>query len=117
MNIHSGVASAHAVHHDEHHGHKEILITVQDRGIGIAEAEIQRIFEPFYRSSAVLEAQIHGTGLGLPVAKSIAEAMAGTLSVESQPGRGSTFTLRLPARSAKLQLATAGPQAAPSSLP
>jgi len=50
-------------------------------------------FEPFYRSPEVVDAQIHGTGLGLAVAKRIAEAMAEGLSVTSEVGMGSTFTL------------------------
>jgi signal transduction histidine kinase len=77
-------------------GYREILISVQDRGIGIDKLELPHIFEPFYRSPAVSAAQIHGTGLGLPLAKSIAEAMNGKLTVESKLGIGSTFTLHLP---------------------
>jgi signal transduction histidine kinase len=77
-------------------GHREIQISVQDRGIGIDKSEIPHIFEPFYRSPAVSAAQIHGTGLGLPLAKSIAEAMNGKLTVESKLAVGSTFTLHLP---------------------
>ncbi len=75
---------------------KEIQISVSDRGIGIAPEELRHIFEPFYRSPSVTAAQIHGTGLGLPLAKSIMEAMNGQVSVKSAPGRGSTFTLHLP---------------------
>jgi two-component system phosphate regulon sensor histidine kinase PhoR len=75
---------------------KEIRISVQDRGIGIEASEIPRIFEPFYRSPAVSAAQIHGTGLGLSVAKGIVEAMGGRLSVVSELGVGSVFTLHLP---------------------
>jgi signal transduction histidine kinase len=75
---------------------KEVEISVSDRGIGIASADLPHIFEPFYRSSSVAAAQIHGTGLGLPLAKSIAEAMQGQLTVQSAPGKGSTFTLHLP---------------------
>jgi signal transduction histidine kinase len=75
---------------------KEIQISVSDRGIGIAPAELRHIFEPFYRSPSVTAAQIHGTGLGLPLAKSIVEAMKGQVTVKSAPGRGSTFTLHLP---------------------
>jgi signal transduction histidine kinase len=75
---------------------KEIQISVSDRGIGINSAELPHIFEPFYRSPSVMAAQIHGTGLGLPLAKSIVEAMKGHLTVSSEPGRGSTFTLHLP---------------------
>ena len=75
---------------------KEIQISVSDRGIGIDSQELPHIFEPFYRSPSVTAAQIHGTGLGLPLAKSIVEAMKGQLSVKSAPGRGSTFTIHLP---------------------
>ena len=75
---------------------KEIEISIADHGIGIESADLPHIFEPFYRSPLVAAAQIHGTGLGLPLAKSIAEAMKGELMVKSVPGRGSTFTLRLP---------------------
>lgn len=74
---------------------KEVEISVQDLGFGIEGNELQRIFEPFYRSPAASSAQIHGTGLGLPLALSIAEAMGGRLTVSSQPGQGSTFTLYL----------------------
>ncbi len=75
---------------------KEIEISVSDHGIGIESADLPHIFEPFYRSPLVAAAQIHGTGLGLPLAKSIAEAMKGQLTVRSAPGRGSTFTVHLP---------------------
>ena len=78
------------------HGHGEIGISVQDRGIGIDKSELPHIFEPFYRSAVVRAAQIHGTGLGLPLARSIAEAMGGKLTVESKLGAGSVFTLHLP---------------------
>jgi signal transduction histidine kinase len=79
------------------HNHKEVRISVYDRGDGIHRSELQRIFEPFYRSPAVIEEQIHGTGLGLPIAKSLAEAMGGRLSVTSEVGVGTVFTVRLPA--------------------
>jgi signal transduction histidine kinase len=75
---------------------REVQISVSDRGIGIDAADLPHIFEPFYRSSSVKAAQIHGTGLGLPLSQSIAEAMKGRLTVTSAPGRGSTFTLYVP---------------------
>jgi signal transduction histidine kinase len=75
---------------------KEVEISVSDRGIGISDADLPHIFEPFYRSPSVKTAQIHGTGLGLPLSQSIVEAMNGRLAVESVPGRGSTFTLYVP---------------------
>jgi signal transduction histidine kinase len=84
-----------SVHEMKNH-HKEVHISVQDHGSGISSFELKHIFDPFYRSPAVVDAQIHGTGLGLAVAKRIAEAMEGRLSVTSEVGVGSTFTLHLP---------------------
>ena len=73
----------------------EALITVSDRGIGIESHELEHIFEPFYRSSRVRDEQIHGSGLGLPLAMSMVKAMGGYISVESSPGNGSAFTVHL----------------------
>jgi len=78
------------------HRYREVRISVHDHGKGIDRTELYHIFEPFYRSPAVVAAQIHGTGLGLPIAKSLAEAMGGRLSVTSEVGKGSVFTLHLP---------------------
>ncbi len=75
---------------------KEVRIAVQDRGIGIGQSEITHIFEPFYRTAEASAAQIHGTGLGLSLAKNIAEAMGGRLSAVSEVSVGSVFTLHLP---------------------
>jgi signal transduction histidine kinase len=85
--------------HDAKGHQKEIQISVQDHGPGISATEVSQIFKPFYRSPRVVDAQIHGTGLGLAVAKRIAEAMGGRLTVASQLGAGSTFTLHLPVTS------------------
>ena len=79
---------------EEHSG--EVTISIRDRGVGISPEDMKHIFEPFYRGASVRDAQIHGSGLGLPIAKSIAEAMGGRITVESGPGRGSSFTVRLP---------------------
>lgn len=73
---------------------REVQISVQDYGPGISSSDLPRIFEPFYRSPQVVAAQ-HGTGLGLSIAKSMIEAMGGRLSVISDAGVGSTFTLHL----------------------
>ena len=75
----------------------EIQITVQDRGPGIEPEEASQIFEPFFRGRAARASQIHGTGLGLTLAKEAAEAMGGRLSVTSNQGEGSAFTLHFPA--------------------
>jgi signal transduction histidine kinase len=74
----------------------EVAISVEDHGVGIRTSEFKQIFEPFYRSPEAVAAQIHGTGLGLSLAKHLAEAMNGSLSVTSELGEGSVFTLRLP---------------------
>jgi signal transduction histidine kinase len=83
---------------DESTGNRQrVQIDVADRGIGIDRSELPQIFEPFYRSSQAVAAQIHGTGLGLSIAKRNAEAFGGKLSVVSEVGLGSVFTLHLPA--------------------
>jgi signal transduction histidine kinase len=76
--------------------HREVWISVKDHGSGIGSSDLPHIFEPFYRSAKVVDAQIHGTGLGLAVAKRLAEGMRGRLSVTSEVDVGSTFTLHLP---------------------
>jgi signal transduction histidine kinase len=91
---------------------KEVQISVQDRGSGINNSDLRRIFEPFYRSPRVVAAQIHGTGLGLSIAKSMIEAVGGRLSVVSETGVGSTFTLHLPVATEDSQTATT--ESAPS---
>jgi two-component system sensor histidine kinase SenX3 len=75
---------------------REIQFAVQDRGMGIAPSDLPYIFEPFYRSPVVAAAQIRGTGLGLPLARNIAAAMGGSLTVQSELGKGCTFILHLP---------------------
>jgi two-component system phosphate regulon sensor histidine kinase PhoR len=75
----------------------EVVVTVEDKGLGISSEDLKRIFDPFYRSPAVTGEQIHGSGLGLAIVKSIAEAMGGSLTVQSDLGKGSSFSLHLPA--------------------
>jgi two-component system sensor histidine kinase SenX3 len=83
---------------------QEIELAVEDRGIGIGKDDIEHIFEPFYRSPAVSESQIHGTGLGLPLARTIVEAMGGRLTAKSELGKGSSFIIHLPvAKESKLK--------------
>lgn len=77
-------------------GGGKIKISVEDRGIGIASRDLKQIFEPFYRSKEVVDAQIHGNGLGLSLVKEIAEAHGGKASVESRHGAGSRFVIELP---------------------
>ena len=77
-------------------GAAEVAVTVEDRGIGIAGSELKNIFQPFYRSPAVAESHIRGTGLGLSLARACAESIGCTLTVGSVVGQGSSFTIHLP---------------------
>jgi len=77
-------------------GVPEVIITVADRGIGIAPESLKHIFDPFYRSPQVAESEIHGTGLGLALAKSFVGALGGSITVRSELGKGSAFTIHLP---------------------
>jgi signal transduction histidine kinase len=78
-------------------GDRKIKITVEDKGIGIEKKELGKIFEPFFRAKSVVDAQIHGNGLGLSLVKQIVEAHRGEVRVESETGKGSRFTIELPA--------------------
>jgi signal transduction histidine kinase len=73
----------------------DLLLQVRDSGSGIASEDLPHIFERFYRSDKS-RAQNGQSGLGLPIAKSLVEMHGGTLSAESVPGQGTTFTIRLP---------------------
>lgn len=76
---------------------KKVLVQVRDTGIGIPQKDIERIFERFYRAQPKpQDVMTEGSGLGLAIAKWIEEAHGGTITVESQEGRGSTFTVHLP---------------------
>jgi heavy metal sensor kinase len=77
--------------------HACVLLRVEDAGVGIPADELGHVFEPFYRASGARRTGKPGVGLGLAVARRIADALGGTLTVESEPGAGSRFTLRLPA--------------------
>ena len=74
-----------------------IVLDVSDSGIGLAPGEADRVFERFFRSTRVVDSQIPGTGLGLFIAKAIAEAHGGRISVASREGGGTTFRIELPA--------------------
>jgi two-component system, OmpR family, phosphate regulon sensor histidine kinase PhoR len=71
-------------------------VTVADTGIGVPEAEQQRIFERFYRIDPARSRELGSTGLGLAISKHIVEAHGGEIGVESAVGRGSKFTFRIP---------------------
>ena len=70
----------------------DVVITVSDTGAGIPPDDLRRIFEPFYTTKG----RGKGTGLGLAICRELVAALGGSIGVESTPGRGSTFSLRLP---------------------
>ena len=74
----------------------QIMFIVKDTGIGIAESDIERIFEEFRQVDQTLAKKYQGTGLGLAITKSLVGMMKGTITVESKLGQGSTFRVQLP---------------------
>ncbi len=75
----------------------EVVITVEDRGCGIEKRHLPRLFERFYRTDRARSRELGGTGLGLAIVKHIALVHGGRVEVESEPGRGSVFSIRLTA--------------------
>lgn len=75
-----------------------IQLSVADKGLGIPPAEQQKIFEKFYRGSSARIRKTRGSGIGLAITKQVAELHGGEVLVDSQPGKGSTFTLTIPIR-------------------
>lgn len=76
----------------ETQGTESVVVTVRDTGVGMSPEVVRRIFDPFFTTKPPGV----GTGLGLSVCRSLVESMQGELTVESEPGEGSTFSLRLP---------------------
>ncbi len=74
----------------------QVRITVADAGMGIPSEHLSRIFERFYRVDKARSRELGGTGLGLSIVKHVVERMGGSVTVESQLGKGSTFTILLP---------------------
>jgi signal transduction histidine kinase len=77
---------------------RQVEIAVRDQGAGIPRHEQRRIFERFVRGSLARENNIRGTGVGLAMARQIVRAHGGDITVESEPGRGSTFRVLLPVK-------------------
>ncbi len=75
---------------------KDVLINIKDTGIGIPKENLEKIFKPLFTTKA------KGTGLGLPACKRLAEAQSGSITVESEVGKGSIFTVRIPLRTVNL---------------
>ncbi|HXV29270.1 MAG TPA: ATP-binding protein [Sinorhizobium sp.] len=81
------------LHNDVPH----IVITVSDTGIGISKEDIAKLFQPFVQADPSIMKQYGGTGLGLAITRRIAQLLGGDVSVVSMEGKGSSFTLRVPA--------------------
>jgi len=93
-------------------GAGSVAFSVEDRGLGIAADDRKRIFEPFYRGREAVARQIQGSGLGLTLVDRIARAHGGRVTATSEPGKGSTFTLVLPAAPDRAQAAPEGAEEA-----
>jgi two-component system phosphate regulon sensor histidine kinase PhoR len=74
----------------------DLVISVEDHGYGVPEADLGRVFDKFYRVPRVEDAGVPGTGLGLAFVREIAELHGGTVGITSKVNQGSTFTLRIP---------------------
>jgi two-component system sensor histidine kinase SenX3 len=75
-----------------------VCFSVKDKGIGMNRRQVRKIFDRFYQADTSLSRRVEGTGLGLSIVKFIVDAHKGTISVDSVPGQGSTFTIRLTAK-------------------
>jgi signal transduction histidine kinase len=80
----------------QENGRDWITLAVQDTGIGMTPDQMGKLFQEFSQASSATASKYGGTGLGLAISKGFCQMMGGDITVESEPGRGSTFTIRLP---------------------
>ena len=86
-----------AVSRVQHDGRAQIEFRLSDTGIGMTEQQIENVYDPFKQADSSTTRKYGGTGLGLTICKRFCEMMGGDIGVESEPGRGTVFTVRLPA--------------------
>jgi PAS domain S-box-containing protein len=88
----------HGTQQGEVHNLATVEFRIEDSGIGISSEALQRIFNPFTQEEASTTRKFGGTGLGLTISRQLVELMQGTISVQSAPGKGSLFSMRIPFR-------------------
>ena len=106
-----------AIAREARDGRDWIIFSVSDTGIGMTPDQIARLFEAFSQADAATTRKYGGTGLGLALSRRLCRMMGGDVTVESEAGRGSTFTVRLPARVADPVEEAVGPAATAESVP
>jgi signal transduction histidine kinase len=85
-----------AAHQEQEDGREWMTLTVSDTGIGITPEQMGKLFQEFSQASSATASKYGGTGLGLAISRRFCQMMGGDITVESEPGRGSTFTIRVP---------------------
>ena len=85
-----------AARQGQENGREWVTIAVADTGIGMTPEQMGKLFQEFSQASSTTASKYGGTGLGLAISKRFCQMMGGDITVESEPGRGSTFTIRLP---------------------
>ena len=83
-------------HEQQENGRDWITISVADTGVGMTPEQMSKLFREFSQASSTTASKYGGTGLGLAISKRFCQMMGGDITVASEPGRGSTFTIRLP---------------------
>lgn len=94
---------------------RELKLEVEDTGIGMSPEAVENTFTPFFQENSSIARRFGGTGLGLSISKDIVEKLGGTISVESEKGKGSVFRVCFPLGSDELSLVTERPNAEDSS--
>jgi signal transduction histidine kinase len=84
-------------------GENTVRLDVIDEGVGIYSGDLERIFDPFTQIDSTSTREYGGTGIGLYVCQTLADALGGRIDVESVLGKGSTFSITLPRKSIELQ--------------
>jgi signal transduction histidine kinase/DNA-binding response OmpR family regulator/HAMP domain-containing protein len=102
---------------DRDESHAWMTFRVRDTGIGMTPEQVQKLFQAFAQADAATTRQYGGTGLGLAISRRFCQMMGGDITVESEAGKGSTFTLRLPAEVSEASAVPAVPKTVPTPAP